>query len=404
MLFILVKNELIKLLRRGKTWIVFALFVALVGLTIFSSYKMDQNERAWRTPENQLSSAKNQLEYTNEEIANNAKNPEYIEMLQNDKVNLEERIKILEETIKTGADENLWKTQLDQSIASTKDMIAEYERYDEEWSANAKLQAEQDLEMYEYLKENNIKPLEGWEYDAYGYIKMLFQFLGMAILVSGIAVFMSDIVSGECTPPTLKFLLIQPVTRGKVLLSKFIAVTLTVLSMILGAELLGFTFVNLTSNILSTRYPVMIGTLYESKIGSDGFAEIVKVAGSGHMGTNGELLFKAMLLQALFIITTCAVVFLISTLIKSSMITMSISVMVTVFLTIGSFTISILKKVAHLIFLNYANTFDILTGGVVFNFGNANMSVTYGIIVMIITTIAAYTIAHINFNKKDILI
>lgn len=404
MLFILVKNELIKLLKRAKTWIVFALFIALVGLTIFSSYKIDKDMRVWQTPENQLSSAKSQLEYTNEEIANNAKNPEYIEMLQNDKGNLEERIKVLEETIKTGTDENLWKTQLDQSIASTKDMIAEYERYDEEWSTNAKLQAEQDLEMYEYLKENNIKPLEGWEYDSYGYIKMLFQFLGMAILVSGIAVFMSDIVSGECTPPTLKFLLIQPVTRGKVLLSKFIAVTLTVLSMILGAELLGFAFVNLTSNILATKYPVIIGTLYESKIGSDGFAEIVKVAGTGHMGTNGELLFKAMLLQALFIITTCAVVFLISTLIKSSMITMSISVMVTVFLTIGSFTISILKKVAHLIFLNYANTFDMLTGGVVFNFGNTNMSVTYGIIVMIITTIAAYTIAHINFNKKDILI
>ena len=75
------------------------------------------------------------------------------------------------------------------------------------------------------------------------------QFLGMAILVAGIAVFMSDIVSGECTPATLKFLLIQPVTRGKVLLSKFIAVTITVLTMILGAELVGFLFVNLTSNI-----------------------------------------------------------------------------------------------------------------------------------------------------------
>lgn len=404
MLFILIKNELIKLLKKGKTWIVFALFILFVGLTIFSSYKTDQNMRAWQTPESQLEMAKNNLEYTNSEIENNAENPEYIESLNNQKLMLEEQIKSYEKAIETGIDEDLWKVQLDQNILQTKQEIESYEKYKDEWSVNYKLQAEQRLKMYEYIKENNIKPLEGWEYDAYSYMKTLFEVLGMSILVSGIAVFMSDIVSGECTPATLKFLLIQPVSRGKVLLSKFISVTVTVVAMILGAELLGFAFVNLTSSTLSTRYPVMIGTLYESKIGSDGMVQLVEIMGSGHMGTNGELLIKGMLLQVLFIITTCAVVFLISTLIKSSMITMAISVIATVFLTIGSFAISALKKAAHLIFLNYGDTFGILTGGGVFKFGNVNMTVTYGIIVMIITIVVSYTIAHINFNKKDILI
>lgn len=404
MLFVLVKNELIKLLKKAKTWIVFVLFVLLVGLTIFSSYKNDKYTRAWQTPENQLNNATSQLEYTNKEIANNGENPEYLRILENDKVNLEERIKALEEVIESGVDEDLWKIQLDENIKSMKEIINQYEEYEDEWSQRYKLQYQQDLELYEYLKENNIKPLEGWEYDAYGYMKLLFEFLGMAILVSGIAVFMSDIVSGECTPPTLKFLLIQPVNRGKVLLSKFIAVTLTVLGMILGVELLGFIFVNLTSSTLSTRYPVMIGTLYESKINSDGIAEILKVTGSGYMGTNGELFIKAILLQALFLVTTCTVVFLISTLIKSSMITMSISVMVTVFLTIGTFTISMLKKFAHLLFLSYANTFSIITGDIIYMFGNTKVTLTTGVIVMVITTVLAYTIAHINFIKKDILI
>lgn len=404
MLFTLVKNELIKLLRRGKTWIVFALFLGLVGLTIFATYKSDKEFRAMQAPENQLQMAKSNLEFTDDEIKNNAENPDYLESLKEQKSMYEDQIKSLEEAIKSGVDENLWKTQLDQNIANSKQIIADMDNYDDEWSRRTKLEEEQNLEMYQYLKDNNIKPLEGWEYEAHGYMKMLFQFLGMAMLVSGIAVFMSDIVSGECTPPTLKFLLIQPVARGKVLLSKFIAVTLTVLGMIIGAELIGFGFVNLTSDILATKYPVMIGTLYESKIGSEGIAEIVKIAGSGHMGTNGELLFNAILLQALFIITTCAVVFLISTLIKSSMITMSISVMLTVFLTIGSLTISTLKRFAHLIFLNYANSFDILTGGTVLNFGNVNMSVNYSIAVMAVTTVVAYIIAHMNFSKKDILI
>ncbi|MBM6838115.1 ABC transporter permease subunit, partial [Clostridium saudiense] len=218
----------------------------------------------------------------------------------------------------------------------------------------------------------------------------------MAILVAGIAVFMSDIVSGECTPATLKFLLIQPVTRGKVLLSKFIAVTITVLSMILGGELLGFLFVNLTSNSNSSSYPVSIGTVYEKIINPDGSEMLSKVIGSGHMGTNLELFTKSIIFQGLFIITACAVIFMISTLIKSSMITMAISVVVTVFLTIGSYNLSALRKIAHLVFLNFGDSISVFTGSSAMMMQNPNITVTNGIIVMIVTSILAYLIAHIN--------
>ena len=232
----------------------------------------------------------------------------------------------------------------------------------------------------------------------------LMQFLGMALLLCGIAVFMSDIVSGECTPATLKFLLVQPVTRGKVLLSKFISVTITVVAMILGGELIGFAFVNLTSKLGGASYPVNLGAQYNKVINSEGVAELVKVVGSGHMGTNGELFVKAMLFQGLFIIAACSVVFLISTLIKSSMITMALSVVVTVFLSIGSQGIDSLKDVAHLIFVNYGDGISVLTGSSALAFNNPNMTVQNGIIVMIATIVISYTIAHINFKRKDILI
>ena len=266
------------------------------------------------------------------------------------------------------------------------------------------MEAQEQLEMYTYLKDNNIEPLYGWEYEAYNYMTSLMQFLGMAILLCGIAVFMSDIVSGECTPATLKFLLVQPVTRGKVLLSKFLSVTLVVLVMIIGGELIGFSAVRLTSNLGGANYPVNIGTQYNKVINSEGSAELVKVIGSGHMGTNSELLVKAMLFQALFIITACAVVFLISTLIKSSMITMAVSVVVTVFLTIASQSISSLKDIAHLLFVNYGDAIGIFSGSSAVMFKNSHMTVQNGIIVMVITSIVAYAIAYINFKNKDILI
>lgn len=232
----------------------------------------------------------------------------------------------------------------------------------------------------------------------------LMQFLGAGLLVCGIAVFMSDIVSGECTPATLKFLLVQPVTRGKVLLSKFIAVTLTVITMILGAELIGFVFVNLTSKLGGASYPVSLGAKYNKIINSEGIAELVKVVGSGHIGSNLELFVKSMLFQGLFIVATCSVVFLISTLIKSSMVTMALSVVVTVFLTIASQLMVTIKDFAHLIFVNYADGISILTGSSALTFNNPNMTVQNGIIIMIATSVVSYIIAHINFTRKDILI
>lgn len=407
MLFTLIKNELIKLLKKGKTWIVFALFALFIGITIFGQYSNDKNMRMWQSPEKQLEMAKENLEYYTNELElnkNSEANPDYIASLEESIEYSKEQIKNYENIIKNGVSEDEWKKQLDEEIKYAKEDVERYKDYDDEWSKQYIVQAQERLEKFTYLKENNIEPLYGWEYDSYNYMSSLMQFLGMAILVAGIAVFMSDIVSGECTPATLKFLLIQPVTRGKVLLSKFIAVTITVLSMILGGELLGFLFVNFTSNSNSSSYPVSIGTLYEKVINPDGTEMLSKVIGSGHMGTNLELFIKSMLFQGLFIVTACAVIFMISTLIKSSMITMAISVVLTVFLTIGSFNLSALKKVAHLVFLNFGDSISVFTGNSAMMMQNPNITVKNGIIVMIITSIVAYAIAHINFSKKDILI
>lgn len=406
MLLILIKNELIKIFKKAKTWIVFILFLLIIGISIFAQFNQDKNIRMWNSPEKMLERAKSDLEYNNNQLndKDTEKNPDYVQYLQDKKVELQETIKRYEEEIKSGVDEDTWKIELDNNIKDMEQTIEEYKNYNDEWSKTYKLQAEKDLEMYKYLKENNIKPLYGWEYEAYGYMKNLMQFLGISTLLCGIAVFMSDIVSGECTPATLKFLLIQPVTRGKVLLAKFIAVTLTVLIMILGGELIGFSIVNLTSNIGGSSYPIEIGIVFNKVVNSEGIAELVQVVGSGYMVTNLEMLIKAILLQGLFIITACAFIFMISTLIKSSMITMAISVIVTVFLTIATMSFESLKNIAHLFFVNYGDTISLLTGSSAIMYKNVNMTIANGVIVMLVTAITSYLIAYFNFKNKDILI
>lgn len=405
MILTLIKNELIKLLKRGKTWIVFGLFILFVGLNVFSQYQNDKNTRAYTTIEYKLSSSKSELERVNEEIKlieeDKSVNPEYRKSLVQNKEVLEQNIKNYESMINSGiTEEDQWKSNLDQNITELKAQVEEYSKYDDEWSAKYKEEAKEQLETYEYLKDNNIKPLYNWEYQSYGFLNNFMEFLSMAILLCGIAVFMSDIVSGECTPPTLKFLLVQPVTRGKVLLSKFIAVTLTVIVMITGAETAGILFIKLTSSIDGSDYPVRLHSLYEKTANG----VLSRIPGSGYMATNSDLFIKSLLFQALFIFTGCAVVFMISTLIKSSMITMAVSVISTVFITIASFTVSSLSKINHLIFVNYANSVNLVTGNLAQSFGNAKMTANMGIIVMTVTSIVALAAAYITFNKKDILI
>ena len=57
MLFTLIKNELIKLMKKSKTWIVFSLFATFILITIFVQYRDDKNMRIWNSPERQLKMA-----------------------------------------------------------------------------------------------------------------------------------------------------------------------------------------------------------------------------------------------------------------------------------------------------------------------------------------------------------
>lgn len=413
MLFVLIRNEFIKLIKKPKTWIVFALFATFVGISMYGQYKSEQSMKHYTSPEYQLENAKINLEYYSEEInrinamdeEEKASNLESLKACELEKNMVLESIKTYEDTIKNGVDSEAWKVALDTEIEYQKSNIERMEKDGvDENNQIWYLETKQSLEYNTYLKDNNIEPLYGWEFESYSYMKNLMMVLGMGILVAGIAVFMSDIVSGECTPATLKFLLVQPLKRGTVLLSKFISVVTMVLVMILGLEMTGFGIVNVLSKIEGGSYPVIIGKMYESKINLEGFAELSEKAGTGTMVTNSEMFIKAILLQVLFIITTCAVVFLISAIIKSSMISMGLSVMLLVFATILSAGLSSVQKIAHLLFVNYGNTIGLLTGDAVFMYTNVNMTIKMGIIVMIVTTVVSYVIAHVVFTKRDILI
>jgi len=408
MLLTLIKNEFIKIFKRSKTWIVFGLFIVFIGITAFGTWMNDKNMKEWTSPEYQIQQAEEQLVHIRNDIkrAEEDGDQKWIQNSKEIETSLLKQIDINKEIIKNGISEDAWKKQLDESIKSTENTIKQYEEDGiREWNKRWYAESKQQLDDLKYLKNNNIKPLQGWEYQAFNFLQMLNSFFGLGVLIAGISVFMSDMVSGECTPATLKFLLVQPVTRGKILFSKFIVSTVTVLSLILIPQLVGMTVVNMTSDVDASKYPVRVEQKYEKAFDqSSGEMIMNQIPDTSKMITNTENAFRTIGYQSLFILSACSIVFMISTLFKSSMTSMAVSVISTIFLSIGTQAISSIRNISHLLFTTYADSGSLVTSKLALMYQNPKLTTTNGIICLIITAIIAYTIAHINFIKKDILI
>ncbi|MGL5615021.1 MAG: ABC transporter permease subunit [Sarcina sp.] len=407
MLGILIKNEFIKILRKGKTWLVFGLFlVAIVAMNVMS-YMSEKSMKYYMSPAGQLEQIENERVWINDEIAYSEKqykekdteqNKMRVEESKQRLVDLEERKKVQEERKLKGDSPDAWKLELAEQKKSHEETIA-----DKNLTEDQKAYSRMELERIAMIENAGIKPLNGWEVDPFNNMRLVFMALGFIILVAGIAVFMSDIVSGESTPPTLKFLLVQPISRTKMILSKFIAITITVVTMIGGIELLNFLGLGMIKGFDGGKMPVMLGQKYKV-VYEHNYPQITPIEGTAKISDMFTYIMQSFGLQILFIIACCALIFLISTVIKSSMITMAISVVATVGISILTMNIGPLQKISHLVFLNYGNPIDVFSGEIAYMYQNINFSPNLGAMLMIGTIIICPIIAIMVFNKKDILI
>lgn len=415
MLFNLVKNELIKISRRSKTWVVFGLFaLAMIGFVVIAKVSSNQMEH-WQSPQGQIENIDNQLSWMKDDLKRQEKEIENSNYDKESLNNIKENINYLKEDIKRLEDdrklqekkisspENVdWRDEVKSEIESYKRDIKNA-GYDEEGVKHL----EQQIKDKQYFLDNNIEPIENWEFFPSNVAVQVMMILGMGILVAGIAVFMSDIVSGECTPATIKFLLVQPVSRAKVLLSKFIAIVITVVGMIAGLEIAAFGIMGAFTGFDAMKMPVTIGQKYiinQEIFIKQGFKQLELVPGSGYQSTMGDLVLKGFLLQLLFIVACVAFIFMISSLFKSSMITMAVSVIIAVASTMLPMASEKIASYAHLNFLNYSSPINLLMGEMPFMYhNNLNFSPQLGIGLMIGTIIVSYIISSFVFTRRDML-
>lgn len=408
MLFTLTKNELKKTFKRPKTYVVSLLFVALIALLYIGFYVEEKRMVKMNSPQGRIEQYQQQLTYMDQDIKvmeANQKKDESLEFTikqrkeQRDEV--QKNLDKLQEQIKSGKVEDDWKTKINNEIESLNK-----QKSDETIPDRYKTGIDSRITELTYYRDNNLKPIDSWTITGFSYLQKALQILGTLFLGVGIAVFMSDIVSGECTPATLKFLLIQPVSRGKVLLSKFLSVVISTSALILSIEAIAFILIGLFKGFGYASVPTVIGTRYQfdmSKL-QDGVHPLIQVAGSGSNIPLWDFTLRTIILQVLFILVCCSFIFFISSIVKSSMISMAISAILTILIPILTQVLNPMKKIAHFLFLTYGDTGSVLSGSIAMQYNNPNLNITWAIAVMVISSIIFYIISHFVFTKRDILI
>ncbi len=415
----LIKNEFRKLLRRKKTYVVFIGFLLISMLFGYANYRDEQNYKFWNDPKNRIAQEKESLKWMTEEKSrlekdiintsdeNTKKNLQFeLENISGNVENMNKSIAALEEAINKGDKDN-WRAQLDLQIA---DMEMTINNPDNRMPEKYKIELRRNLEQLKYLKQNDIKPLVGVEFQSFNYISKSLEVVLYLIIPVLIVVLVSDFVSGECTPPTLKFLLTQPVSRRKVLLSKFICAVLSSIAAILLVQLIMFIAIGILGGFGNPNYPMDYATRYffdYGKLDELGKPMLQQVAGSTKMITmasyTGILLFR----EVIFITACASFGFMISALFNSSMIAMVLSIVSAFGFTILSLMATefkFLAKFLKYVFFTYGNIPNVIKGKLAISYNNPSITSTYGLVVTLVWIVVCYAVAHFVFTKKDILI
>lgn len=400
MMFTLIRNEMIKLMSRKKTVIITIAFAILVAFIGFAMYKTSESMKEWNKPERRIQNEQENIKHLEEF----KKDPKISEA---DKKRFDEDIKQSYERIEEIKKEKQgvkpdWRVTLKKEISGMEAQLKDTQIREQD-KESIKLE----LMTKKYLLENNIQPeYNSYDVTATAFIRQLFEILGTIFLAVGVIIFSSDMVSGEYTPPTMKFLLTQPVSRGKVLFSKFIALILSSSIIIVVIEILAFLIMGLIFSFGNMDYPVTTGTrfMYDLTVkGEMGQKAITAIAGSSYIIPMWKYIVQMFGIQILFIIASASFAFLLSTVVKSSMVSMASTTVIIIAFTIAQ-TIPYINKYAHYLFTTFGDPSKILTGNIALRSNNPVITPTFSIAILLGWTIVSYVISHVVFKKRDILI
>jgi len=400
----LVKNEFIKIFSKKKTYIVLLLFVALsVAIAVIS----EQGEASYLKsidPAYKIESIKKEIAYQTDYIESIKKNTDISE--SDKKREFESNASYLSqlETDLTSA-----KVQLDSS--KTYDWVVDantqLEGLKEQLGSTddkpQKIQLEQQIQNLNYHLKNNIPLDEENLNTGFNYLRLSITVIMTGLLAFGLILFSGDVMSGEYNPGTLKFLLIQPVTRIKVLISKYLVTVAASIGLVLGFQGLFALGVGIVKGFGSMNLPLFTGQRYETFL-QNGVTNYTPTIGTGSFIGQGEYLLRGLFVEALFIATMVAFIMMVSVITKSTVISFTVLIATLLGTNILYNLSTAYRKFSAYIFLHHTNIDGILSGNIIMDTHNLNFTYTLSIIVLVTSCLTFLGIAMTVFKKRDILI
>ncbi|PIH04324.1 ABC transporter permease [Clostridium combesii] len=400
----LIKNEIKKIVLSRKYIVAMSIFLVLYACMSVLMCKDTLKSK----PETMLSFNEKNLEYWQKEKENK-------DISKKRKSEIDQNIKYMERRNKDLkfqiANKNLdWKKRLTKDNNNLKKQIKEAEKKD----GNIEIsEYKQRISTNDYYLNNNIEPTLDYEITAFNVMPKINIFVGLLIISIIIAIMTSDSVSGEFNPATIKLLLTKPVSREKVLFSKFMASVLTCILSFLIIKILAFLVLGTVFSFGSFKEPISFYSRYIAD------KDLIANTGLGVKPDFSSLKIYSILklaalsevINMLFIMAAVSLCLLISTLTKKSATSISIS---TIFFAIISVITTkqldgggggnlAIHKVMPYLFSTYSTGEFVISREIIRKIGLEFVNVPFIIIILIAWTIICYLISNFVFVKRDIL-
>jgi len=363
----LIKNEFIKIIYRKKTWVVFSLFM-LVLLAVMLAYENRvENERSHMSFSQLIFWEEDHLMWLEEEIERlsaleESEIFEDIDMLELSLEQLEgvtEQLKRLNEFYQLELqglpidftaeyerriaqtyeeiernDDRIAQLQQENQTAEMRNSIAAFENFQEQLYWEIRL-LEEHLALNPYFNPWHINR-DSWSHYQFTLFEMNRQFgmqVGGFFLSFGMMIMLADMVAGEKTPGTFKFLLCQPISRRKVLLSKMIVSAVMSTGLIIGGKLFMLLIVGIRTNFIGGDMPIIIGKIEHI---NNFFGETVGAYyfHNPRFITMNAYMWRSLGILAIIIVLLTITATLFSCLLKSSLLAMIVSVVLAISLQI----------------------------------------------------------------------
>ena len=402
-MFKLIKNEMIKILKSKKYIVAMSILLVLyIGMTLLMCNNAKNSK-----PEARLNKNKEYMEYLQKEKEKSGVSEKRKTELDKQLKDAEMQNKNIEFAI---ANSNMeWHEKLKKYNEELKKQLKEAE---ENSNNQAIVRCREQIASNEYCLTNNIKPTPDSEITSFNMMPNVNAFIGMLVISIIIAIITSDSISGEFNPATIKYLLTKPISREKVVFSKFAASILTCMVSFFILKVIVFLGIGIIFNFGNYKEPISIITKYTADkdlIAQTGLGVKPDISSLKTLSTlKFTLLCEAF--NLLFICACAAVCFLISTLSKKASTSISISIVLLVIVSIftafqtanngGSIAV---RKVLPYLFSTYSSGEFILSGELFIKLGQSFITIPFVIMILIVWTVVCYSISNFVFVKKDIL-